>query len=129
MTNFAREWLAKREQLEEAATEGPWFQDSDDPGLVWGEQRSDGDGHWSLFASETGHDATAQPQDAEFIADARTELPAALAALKAVLEFATDERNKISRTYISQPDTAYAGYANAMDDVIRTIEAALRGES
>ena len=56
-------------------------------------------------------------------------LPKALDALEAVLAFATAERDKISRTYITQPDTAYAGYANAMDDVIRTVETALRGES
>ena len=53
----------------------------------------------------------------------------ALDALEAVLTFATAERDKISRTYISQPGTAYAGYANAMDDVIRTIESALRADS
>lgn len=61
--------------------------------------------------------------------DARTSLPRALDALEAVLEFATAERDKISRTYVTQPDTAYAGYANAMDDVIRTIEASLRDQS
>ena len=53
----------------------------------------------------------------------------ALEALEAVLVFATSERDKISRTYIEQPGTAYAGYANAMDDVIRTIETELRAES
>jgi len=52
----------------------------------------------------------------------------ALDALEAVLAFATAERDKISRTYITQPDTAYAGYANAMDDVIRTIESVLVSE-
>ena len=60
-----------------------------------------------------------------------TELKALLSeheALKAVVDFATAERDKISRTYIEQPDTAYAGYANAMDDVIRTVEVSLRGE-
>ena len=61
--------------------------------------------------------------------DARTSLPHALNALEAVLAFATAERDKISRTYIVQPNTAYAGYANAMDDVIRTVETALRGDS
>ena len=70
------------EQRTNAATEGPWFQDSDNPGLVWGEQRSDGDGYWSLFASETGHDATAEPQDAEFIAHARSDVPALLAEVR-----------------------------------------------
>ena len=122
----AAEWIAKRRELLASATEGPWFQDADDPGLVWGEQRSDGDGYWSLFASETGHDATAEPSDAALIADARTSLPRALDTLEAVLTFATAERDKITRTYIVQPDTAYAGYANAMDDVIRVIESALK---
>ena len=60
--------------------------------------------------------------------DARESLPRALDALGLVLAFATAERDKITRTYIVQPDTAYAGYANAMDDVIRTIESALRAD-
>ena len=64
--------------------------------------------------------------EAERVADGRLR---ALDALEAVLAFATAERDKISRTYIEQPNTAYAGYANAMDDVIRTIESALRAES
>lgn len=68
-------------------------------------------------------------ENAALIADARTSLPRALDALEAVLAFATAERDKISRTYIVQPNTAYAGYANAMDDVIRTVETALRAES
>ena len=84
----AAEWIAKRRELLASATEGPWFQDADDPGLVWGEQRSDGDGYWSLFASETGHDATAEPSDAALIADARTSLPIAVDALEAVLALA-----------------------------------------
>ena len=70
-----------------------------------------------------GSDITAAEEDA------RTSLPLAVDTLDAVLAFATAERNKISRTYISQPDTAYAGYANAMDDVIRTIETELRAKS
>lgn len=54
--------------------------------------------------------------------DAADERDRLAAAIERVRSFATDERDKISRTYIEQPDTAYAGYANAMDDVIRTIE-------
>ena len=125
MTDFTRDWIAKREQLEGAATEGPWFQDSDDPGLVWGEQRSDGDGYWSLFASETGHDATAQPQDAEFIADARTSLPAALAAVKAGLEATEGKTEHHGHTPIDGDDCAACLAADVRD----AIEAALRGES
>ena len=82
MTDLTAADLDAIGQRANAATEGPWSQDSDDPGLVWGEQRSSGDGYWSLFASETGHDATAQPQDAEFIAHARTDVPALLAEVR-----------------------------------------------
>ena len=82
MTDLTDADLDAIEQRANAASEGPWSQDSDDPGLVWGEQRSSGDGYWSLFASETGHDATAQPQDAEFIAHARTDVPALLAEVR-----------------------------------------------
>ena len=107
----AVEWIAKRRELLDAASEGPWFQDADDPGLVWGEQRSDGDGHWSLFASETGHDAAAQPSDAALIADARTSLPRALDALEAALDRArriVDEHG--DRVY---QDNAFAVGAHA----------------
>ena len=83
-------YLDAIEQRANAATEGPWFQDSDNPGLVWGEQRSDGDGYWSLFASETGHDATAEPQDAEFIAHARGDVPALVAEVRR--RMATEQR-------------------------------------
>ena len=164
------EWIAKRRELLDAATEGPWVVGDRDHiqgashcaclpeygPLVW-EGRRDINGAQMLThihrAQKPRHDSgdtsiyttslpypevvalstseyvSIQPGDAALIADARTSLPRALDALEAVLEFATAERNKISRTYISQPDTAYAGYANAMDDVIRTLEFALGGES
>lgn len=63
---------------------------------------------------------------AQRVADGRLR---ALNALETVLALATAERDKIRRTYVEQPNTAYAGYANAMDDVIHTIESKLRGES
>lgn len=137
MTDYTSKWIAEREQLEAAATPGPWSA-ADEYGDISGS-----DYLWCVSQMRPGFEAMPPTEgyvgdvaevgdseaDAEFIADARSSLPTALAALKAVLTFATAERDKISRTYIAQPDTAYAGYANAMDDVICTIEAALRGES
>ena len=122
----AAEWIAQRRELIEAATEGPWFQDADDPGLVWGEQRSDGDGHWSLFASETGHDATAEPSDAALIADARTSLPRALDALDAVLEVVRLHRREPA-TDGSVDEYDYVG--ELADEFERAIESALRADS
>lgn len=121
----AAEWIAKRRELLDAATEGPWVAE-----------------YSSLHRdcvvphdARSTREAVAQTRllraasDAALIADARTSLPRALDALEAVLAFATAERDKISSTYIKQPDTAYTGYANAMDDVIHTIESALRADS
>ena len=121
----AAEWIAQRRELLDAATEGPWeaeYSSLHRDCVVPHDARST-------------REAVAQTRllraagDAALIADARTSLPCALDALEAVLAFATAERDKISRTYVLQPDMAYAGYANAMDDVIRIIESALRGES
>jgi len=124
----ADEWIAKRDELIEAATEGPWY---------WEEPRGDDwPQHDESLVNEAGEDVLVgwgydasgiegKPADRALIADARTSLPTSLKALKAVLAFARAERDKISRTYIEQPNTAYAGYANAMDDVIRIIESVL----
>lgn len=118
----AAEWIAKRRELLAAASEGPWFQDADDPGLVWGEQRSDGDGYWSLFASETGHDAAAQPSDAALIADARTSLPRALDALEAARGLAKGHRDFVTKR--GRDDCICT-----ICDMCRAIETALGGES
>lgn len=131
MTDFTRDWIAKREQLEQAATEGPWFQDAWDPGIVRG-----GDGrYWSIFESEMGHDAAAAPSDAAFIADARTSLPAALAALKAVLELHRPVEVEPSDTICGEcsfqlPNGRYFGKVVEWPcSTVATIEAALWGES
>ena len=72
----AAEWIAKRRELLDAATEGPW------------EIRSYGPREYSVYAprwpgiiAELGNGA----EDATLIADARTSLPCALHALEAVL--------------------------------------------
>ena len=84
----AEEWLAERARIEQAATEGPW---------TW--QTPSGD-DWpqadeSLLGptggavlSGWGYDASgieAAPEDRAYIADARTSLPKAVAAIRAVL--------------------------------------------
>lgn len=79
MTNFTNDWIAKRRELEQAATEGPWrrvtargttnhaLHDACDVDIA-----IDYEGVWY----EKG--------DAEFIADARTSLPLALDVLEKV---------------------------------------------
>jgi len=121
----AAEWIAKRRELLDAATEGPWLYGGDDWEGATVEMPDDGSGGVAYIATGMRQGPNEGEDDAAFIADARTSLPLALDALDAVLTFATAERDKISRTYIEQPGTAYAGYANAMDDVIRTIEGVL----
>ena len=69
----AAEWIAKRRELLDATTEGPWY---DMDGIDW-EARVGGGG---LEIADTG-----KVPDAQFIADARTSLPRALDALEAVL--------------------------------------------
>ena len=89
MTDFTHEWIAKREQLEGAATPGPWHWEppSGDDWPAHDESLATEDGEAVLLG--WGYDASGiegAPADREFIADARTSLPAALAALKAVLD-------------------------------------------
>ena len=115
------DWIKRRRELLDDATDAPWVTTADGSDTL--SAGFNPDGHLCLYAGFGWDD------DAALIADARTSLPLALDALEAVLAFATAEWDKITRTYIVQPDTAYAGYANAMDDVIRVIESALRGES
>ena len=125
MTDRTHEWIAKREQLEGAATPGPWHWEPPS-GAAWpvyDESLATEDGEAVLQG--WGYDASGidgDPADREFIADARTSLPAALAALKAVLE-------QEGPRAIGQYDDWSKGYHDALDACRDTIEAALRGES
>ena len=73
------EWIDAAQKRCDAATEGPWVAvEGATPGMFWVELR-----HRATicdFPREQG-----AQEDAEFIAAARTDLPAALAALRAVL--------------------------------------------
>lgn len=113
MTDFTHDWIVRREQLEEAATEGPW-RCVTEPGTknhaLHGASgvdiATDYEGVWYVKG------------DAEFIADARTALPAALAALRAVLE---EEGPRATGDYSEYSD----GYHAALDACREAIEAAL----
>lgn len=81
MTDVTRDWIAKCEHLEEAATEGPWRRVTE-PGT---ENHALHDARDADIATDY-EGVWYDKGDAEFIADARTSLPAAVVALKAVLE-------------------------------------------
>lgn len=128
MTNFTHDWIAKREQLEQAAAPGPWHWEPPS-GADWpmyDESLVTEDGNSVLVG--WGYDASGiegAPADREFIAAARTSLPAALAALKAVLAI-----DPMPNHLDMQPrDRDYAdGHNDALRLVADAVEAALRGD-
>ncbi len=76
-------WLDEAQQRADAATEGPWHGYGLDPNgayFVHGGTEAVG-----YFAADPIVTEGAIEEDAEFIAHARTDLPRALAALRAVL--------------------------------------------
>ena len=75
-----RETLARIRSLADAATEGPW---------AWAERPTASGDEWAVFSPTDWALATnrdGRGADAEFIAHARTDVPALVAALRAVLE-------------------------------------------
>ena len=87
------DWLDTTQRLDGAATEGPWA-------VKAGEVVARGDeSPWPLhiaYATATG-DVSFQPEDAEFIAHARTALPQAVAALRAVSDL-HQPRNRVTQS-------------------------------
>jgi hypothetical protein len=91
----AREWLDAVEARANAATEGPWVVET--PESVYGH---DGGPDWAelRWVSDEATVADDDPPwigpvgtaDAEFIAHARTDVPALVAALRAVLDLAVE---------------------------------------
>lgn len=123
-TDAIREWIDKREDLDQAATEGPWHATFGPRELarVWTDSPDDAE----ALAMLTGFTRQADgAPDAEFIADARTSLPAALAALKAVLGATEGKTGHYGHTPIDGDDCAACLAADVRD----AVEAALRGES
>lgn len=78
-------WLDDAQAKLDAATEGPWVIYPSITSISYIEQ-SQRDG--SVIGGR--HVADAGPGDVAFIADARTRLPQAIAALRAVLELVAD---------------------------------------
>ena len=72
--------LAEIEALANAATEGPWTASGPFIGAVNAPEEDD-----PIFAEVNGEDDERAELDAEFIAHARTDVPALVAALRAVL--------------------------------------------
>src|SRR5665647_3954271 len=80
----AAEWLARAHTVTDAASGGPWGQVPGRNRQVFGPvvMLVDADG---TSYEDRGHIAMSGPEDAAFIAHARTLLPAAVAAIEAVL--------------------------------------------
>ncbi len=85
----AADWLAERRRIEQAATDGPWVREWSTPDQWWiiHGQPNPAKGDDRMVCPEV---ATLQhPEDwtadVDFITDARTAMPKALAALEAVL--------------------------------------------
>ena len=82
----AADWIAEQRRIEQAASKGPWEAgtgDGDPCPHVWASRSSGCVADITYVVSNDYGDV--RPEDAEFIADARTALPKALDALEAVL--------------------------------------------
>ena len=85
----AADWIAERARIEQAATDGPWVREWSTPDQWWiihGQPNpAKGDDRMVCPEVATLNHREDWTADAEFIADSRTALPKALAALEAVL--------------------------------------------
>lgn len=116
----ATEWIARRRELLDAATDGPWgtFAAYGSRGV----SVSEGDEEM-LFIETYGITYAAHAPDADLIADARTSLPRALDALEAAIGATAP-----------MPDPVWPsldwrdGFETAMEIVESKIDAALRAE-
>jgi len=83
-------WLQQLDELRAAATPGPWAQQNDAPNLVYGDEVN------GIFVCNTGYDRATSPADSLPVADAAlivaavNALPQLTAAVRAVLELATE---------------------------------------
>lgn len=117
----AREWLAKRAELEAAATEGPW----EAPEAVLGVAAT------TVFGPEYAH-VLYHSRDhgtAAWVADARTSAPAMRKALEAVLELHPQEPFEMpnGKTWVRCGRCSHA--SNRPCPTVAAVEAALGVES
>ena len=117
----AAEWIAKRRELLDAATEGPWEVTFGprEPARVWTSHPGDREAVATIAGFVEDRDDIS---DARLIADARTSLPRALDALEAALELAKGHRDFVTKR--GRDDCICT-----ICDMCRAIESALRGES
>lgn len=75
----AQEWIEERKRLADAAAEGPWGEEEIVRAVRF--VRTDG----FAFPEDRARELAVRERNINFIADSRTSLPAALAALESVL--------------------------------------------
>lgn len=109
MSDDVRAWLDHTQKLDQAATPGPWVWSEPDP-----EWTGDYYGVWERDEDMPPVAATHAPgeygkADAEWIAHARTALPQAVAALRAVIELHApfQASRPFCRVCTEADDTAY----------------------
>ena len=106
MSGDVRAWLDHTQKLDQAATPGPWVWSEPDP-----EWTGDYYGVWERDEDMPPVAATHAPgeygkADAEWIAHARTALPAAVAALRSVLDMhvkVVTDRHVAGPTAVCEP--------------------------
>ena len=121
-------FLAEQKRLADAATKGPWDSYRPNPAYrIYEVCSTTPQGLNETLAEVSGYNAS---NDVEFTVAARSSHPRMVKALEAVLNHATKQRDEI-RTSFKETGAAPArelGYADACDDVIAFITAALEGE-
>ena len=130
MTDQIAAFLAEQKRLADDASPAPWVSH-----LLEGEKAEpiltpSEDVAWEPRWYIPRLAWTAERADTEFIIAARSSHPRMVKALEAVLNHATKQRDEI-RTSFKETGAAPArelGYADACDDVIAFITAALEGE-
>ena len=120
----AADRLNEIEARANAATKGPWHRYGTWPYEVYAPREPDGGPYIASMTGDDGHNES----NAEFIAHARTDVPALVAALRAVQEV-LDKRGKQAREALPPSLAALAvpsyQFNVRASDVIRAIEEAL----
>lgn len=88
MSDTVRAWLDRAHTLDQAATPGPWFAEAGDPDDYYSVPSVYNTFH-NGETSGRGLVAEAAYDNAEWIAHSRTALPAAVAAIRAILDLHT----------------------------------------
>ena len=90
----AADRLNEIEARANAATEGPWYRYGTWPYEIYAQSKPYGGPYVASVTGCDGHNES----NAEFIARARADVPALVAALRAVLDLHRESRNDVDRT-------------------------------